>query len=145
MEEHRAQGKTLPQSIRIWWNIDRLEARCSLHSRPERARPSGDGTPVVEDALKKEFGIKCPWDDRNFSSYIQLLIDEINDKTHYDLKLQPWKDYSGWKTRIRVRKKESKESKIIQQIQLYGLQMGKFLEEHRVKELLTQLLDHKST
>ena len=145
MDEHRAQGKPLPQSIRIWWNIERIEARCSLHNRPERARPSGDGTPVVEDALKKEIGIKCPWDDRNFSAYIQLLIDEINDKTPYDLKLQPWKDYSDWKTRIRVRKKESEESKIIQQIQLYGLQLGKFLEEHRVKELLTQLLDPKST
>ena len=54
-------------------------------------------TPVVEDALEKEIGIKCPWNDRNFSAYIQLLIDEINDKTPYDLKIQPWKDYSDWK------------------------------------------------
>lgn len=100
-------------------------------------------TPVVEDALKKEIGIKCPWDDRNFSAYIQLLIDEINEKTPYDLKLQPWKDYSDWKTRIRVRKKESEESKIIQQIQLYGLQNGKLLEEQRVREFLTQLLNPK--
>jgi hypothetical protein len=28
---------------------------------------------------------------------------------------------------------------------LYGLQKGKLLEEQRVKELLTQLLDPKST
>jgi len=101
-------------------------------------------TPVVEDALEKEIGIKCPWNDRNFSAYIQLLIDEINDKTPYDLKIQPWKDYSDWKTRIRVRKKESEESKIIQQIQFYGLQQGKLLKEQRIKELLTQLLDSKS-
>jgi hypothetical protein len=71
-------------------------------------------------------------------------IDEINDKTPYDLKIQPWKDYSDWKTRIRVRKKESEESKIIQQIQFYGLQQGKLLQEQRIKELLTQLLDSKS-
>jgi len=101
-------------------------------------------TPVVEDALEKEIGIKCPWNDRNFSAYIQLLIDEINDKTPYDLKIQPWKDYSDWKTRIRVRKKESEESKIIQQIQFYGLQQGKLLKEQRIKELLTQLLDSKT-
>lgn len=98
-------------------------------------------TPVVEDALKKEIGIACPWDNRNFPAYIQLLIDEINDKTPYDLKIQPWKDYTDWKTRIRVREKESEESKIIRQIQFYGLQQGKFLEKQRVKELLTQLLD----
>lgn len=101
-------------------------------------------TPVVEDALEKEIGIKCPWNDRNFSAYIQLLIDEINDKTPYDLKIQPWKDYSDWKTRIRFRKKESEESKIIQQIQFYGLQQGKLLKEQRIKELLTQLLDSKT-
>jgi len=101
-------------------------------------------TPVVEDALEKEIGIKCPWNDRNFSAYIQLLIDEINDKTPYDLKIQPWKDYSDWKTRIRVRKKESEESKIIQQIQFYGLQQGKLLKEQQIKELLTQLLDSKT-
>jgi hypothetical protein len=103
-------------------------------------------TPIVEDAQEERIGLECPWnDDDNFPAYIQLLIDEINDKTPYDLKLQPWKDYSDWKTRIRVRKKESEESKIIQQIQLYGLQKGKLLEEQRVRELLTQLLDPKST
>ena len=102
-------------------------------------------SPVVEDSLEKRIGIECPWEDRNFSAYIQLLIDEINDKTPYDLKIQPWKDYSEWKTRIRIRKKESDESKIIRQIQFYGLQQGKLVEEHRVRELLTQLLNSKSS
>lgn len=96
-------------------------------------------TPVVENALEKEIGIECPWDNRNFSAYIQLLIDEINDMTPYDLKIQPWKDYSDWKTRIRVREKASEESKIIQQIQLYGLQKGQIIEEKIVKELLAAL------
>ena len=97
-------------------------------------------SPVVEDSLEEHIGIECPWDDRNFSAYIQLLIDEINDKTPYDLKIQPWKDYSEWKTRIRIRKKESEESKIIRQIQFYGLQQGKLLEEGQIRQFLDELL-----
>ena len=111
---------------------------------PKTNTPTGSNHLSHVNALEKEIGIKCPWNNRNFSAYIQLLIDEINDKTPYDLKIQPWKDYSDWKTRIRVRKKESEESKIIQQIQFYGLQQGKLLKEQRIKELLTQLLDSKT-
>jgi hypothetical protein len=98
-------------------------------------------TPVVEDELEEMIGIECPWDDRNFSAYLQMLIDEINQKTDYDLRIQPWKDCSEWKSRIRVGKKKSDESVLIKQIQYFGIQKGKLLEEEKVRKLLSQIYE----
>jgi hypothetical protein len=100
----------------------------------------GKWTPIVEEEQEKRIGLNCPWNKENFSSYLQLLLEEINEKTGYDLTLQPWREYSDWKTRIRVAKKKSEESQLVRQLQLYGLEKGKHLDEPKVREMLAKLI-----
>jgi Ankyrin repeats (3 copies) len=109
----------------------------------ESIRPEdyeGKWTPVVEEADEKEIGLVCPWDnDDNFPAFLQLLIDEINEKTPYALALQPWRSHSDVTTRIRVEKKKSDEVQLIRQIQLLGLSQGKSWSEDRVRAILADL------
>ncbi len=59
-------------------------------------------TPIVEDQRERGIGIASPWGSDNFPAYVQMLADEINQKTGYDLRLQPWKEYATIKTRLKV-------------------------------------------
>ena len=52
-------------------------------------------TPVIEDQRERGIGIASPWGNDNFPAYLQMLVDEINEKTHYNLRLQPWKRILG--------------------------------------------------
>lgn len=101
----------------------------------------GKWTPTVEDQLEKKIGIKCPWEKENLPAYLTELLMELNDRTPYELELQPWKSYSEWKNRIRVSRKKSDELVLIQQIQLLGLKQGKNLQADRIREWLSQLLE----
>jgi hypothetical protein len=65
----------------------------------------GKWTPVLEDELEKKIGLTCPWDKANLPAYLTELTNELNDRTPYELALQPWRCYSEWKTRLRVSKK----------------------------------------
>jgi hypothetical protein len=98
-------------------------------------------TPIVEDEQEDKIGLECPWEEENFTAFLQLLVDEINQKTLYDLSLQPWQENSECKTRIRVAKKESEEMQVVRQLQFYGLQKGKLLSEDKLKALLASLID----
>ena len=101
----------------------------------------GKWTPVVEDEQKKKIGLDCPWGNEHFSAYLQLLIEEINEKTPYALTLQPWRHHSEMKTKIRIGRKRSEESQLVRQLQLYGLQKGKFLGEEQIRNLLIELFN----
>ena len=59
-------------------------------------------TPNIEDQRERGIGIASPWGNDNFPAYLQMLVEELNEKTHYDLRLQPWKEYSATKTRLKV-------------------------------------------
>jgi hypothetical protein len=96
----------------------------------------GKLTPMVEDELQKKIGIQCPWDSANLSAYLTELLSELNDRTPYELTLQPWKGYSGYKHRIRVSRKKSDEAVLIQQIQLLALKQGKTVSADRIRELI---------
>jgi hypothetical protein len=85
----------------------------------------GKWTPIVEDQLEKKIGIKCPWDNANLPGYLTELLNELNDRTPYELTLQPWKCYFEYKQQIRVSQKKSDEAVLIQQIQLLALRQGK--------------------
>lgn len=98
-------------------------------------------TPVVEDELDNKIGLTCPWDKANFTAYLSELINELNEKTPYELALQPWKSYSDWKTRIRVGRKKSEESVLIQQIHFWALNRGKTLLEDQIRESIVGLLE----
>jgi hypothetical protein len=101
----------------------------------------GKWTPTVEDELEKKIGIKCPWDSANLPAYLAELLSELNDRTPYELTLQPWKCYSEYKHRIRVCQKKSDEAVLIQQIQLLALKQGKTVSADRIRGWLSQLLD----
>ncbi len=98
-------------------------------------------TPVVEDQLEKKIGLTCPWDKENFPAFLAELLNELNDRTPYELALQPWKCYSECKTRIRVSRKKSDESVLIQQIQFLALKHGKIVNEDRIREFIPRLLE----
>jgi hypothetical protein len=95
----------------------------------------------VEDELQKKIGLTCPWDKANLAAYLAELLNELNDLTSYELALQPWKSYSEYKTRIRVSRKKSDESVLIQQIQLLALKRGKIVDEDRIRESISRLLE----
>ncbi len=96
-------------------------------------------TPTIEDHQEKKIGFQFKSEKENFPAYIQELVDEINLKTEYELKLQPWKHWSEWQTRVRVSKKESDEAALVRQIQFFGLRHGKILSGDLVRELLTKV------
>jgi hypothetical protein len=100
----------------------------------------GKWTPIVQDELEKKIGIKCPWDSANLPAYLAELLSELNERTSYDLTLQPWKCYSEYKHRIRVSQKKSDEAVLIQQIQLLALKQGKAVPAERIREWISQLL-----
>ncbi len=97
-------------------------------------------SPVVNDELGREIGIKSPWESDNLPAYLQILVEEISDKTPWELRLQPWKHHSSWHSRIRIRKSNDLESSLIRQIQLYALEHGKAVPGDAVREKLAMLL-----
>mgnify|MGYP001258160766 CR=1 FL=1 len=66
----------------------------------------GNWTPVVEPRIESEIGFTNDWPTENIAALIQMLVDEINAKTGYELSLQPWKEHGEVHTRIKVAKRE---------------------------------------
>jgi len=97
-------------------------------------------TPVVEEDCEKRIGIKCPWDSKNFPTYIQLLIEEINEKTDYDLKALPWHNYAYVYTRLLVGRKKTDLDDILRRLQWLGLQNGVPLDIATAETVLIGLI-----
>lgn len=110
-----------------------------LDLRPEEFLSSL--TPAVEDCLETDIGITVEWPKENLPAYIELLVEEINEKTEFDLRTQRWKDYSREQTRIRVKKKALELETLIRSLQLFGLTKDRPLEEAEVRETIEKLLD----
>lgn len=104
------------------------------------AQMTGTWTPVVEEANERWIGLSCPWSEENFSAYLQMLLDEINERTEYDLALQPWLHYGRMRSRIRVKTKRFEVEDLVRQIQWLALQRGSLLEAPEVRDLLEQVL-----
>jgi len=97
-------------------------------------------TPVIEEDCEKQIGIKCPWDSKNFPTYIQVLIDEINEKSDYDLRTQPWYRYADVQTRIRIARKKTDLQDVVRCLQWLGLQNGVFLDIASTEATLISLI-----
>jgi hypothetical protein len=69
-----------------------------------------------------------------------MLVDEINDKTDFDLRQQPWHEYSKITTRIRVKRKTAEMEKVVRVVQVLGLSRNKVLDADRVKTALDSLM-----
>jgi hypothetical protein len=65
-------------------------------------------TPELEDAIKEQsLLLDCPWEQVNFRLYVDLLCEEITDKTSYHLRAVEWHDVRDTQTRIRVKQRHS--------------------------------------
>jgi hypothetical protein len=96
----------------------------------------GTYTPVVEDHLELDIGLKVPWHEENVPAYLAMLLDEINSRTDFDLRLQPWCDRGRQKTRIRVARRTMDFDRVVREVQLLGLSRNKLLDSARVKAAL---------
>ena len=67
----------------------------------------GNWTPVVEPRIESEIGFTHEWPEDNIAAFIQMLVDEINAKTDYNLSLQPWNEQGRVHTRIKVVRQEA--------------------------------------
>ena len=120
------------------------EDAAKLLSWIERLRPEellGRYTPVIEEGCEKRIGIKCPWDSKNFPAYIRMLIEEINERTDYDLRIQPWHEYSGTKTRIYMARKRADLEDTLQKLHWMALQNGVSLNITDAKAAIEALIN----
>jgi len=95
-------------------------------------------SPIVEDCLLREIGIRVPWEMENLAAYFAILTDEINERTPWELRVQPWNQHQHVKTRLRVRKRETAEADLVRQIQWLALEQGRAVEADQVAELLAK-------
>jgi len=99
-------------------------------------------TPVVEDHLELDIGIETDWPEENIPAYLAMLVEEINEKTEFDLLLQPWQQHGNAETRIRVKHKRSEMDSLVRAIQLFGLSRNKTLDAERVKATVDALISN---
>jgi hypothetical protein len=93
-------------------------------------------TPCVESASRDQIGIKDLQYNQNSETTLQLLIDEINEKTSYQLRLMPWSHYSSKEHRILIRRKDDLDAQITRMIQIRGLEKNVALSEAQIGEAL---------
>ena len=91
---------------------------------------------------RQSIGIETDWPEENTPAYLAMLVDEINEKTDYDLLLQPWQQHGNAETRIRVKHKPSEMDSLVRAIQLLGLSRNKALDADRVKAAVETLISN---
>ncbi|NUQ37106.1 MAG: hypothetical protein HUU23_04780 [Caldilineales bacterium] len=74
----------------------------------------------------------------NLAAYFAILTDEINERTPWDLRVQPWNHHQNVKTRLRVKKRETAEADLVRQIQWLALEQGRVVAANEVAELLAK-------
>jgi hypothetical protein len=97
-------------------------------------------TPPVEDHLAADIGITPDWPEENMPAYIELLVEEINEKTEFDLRTQGWQHYNQEQTRIRVKKKKLEPANLVRMVQLYGLSKDRVLTDEEIQKAIEALL-----
>ena len=70
-----------------------------------------------------------------------MLVDEINRNTDYDLRIQPWREYSTTRARLHVALKANSLDKPFKQLQLLAWERGVTLDRHSTLTLLKKIID----
>jgi hypothetical protein len=96
-------------------------------------------TPCVENAARDQIGIEKLDYDQNSKVILQFLIEEINEKTPYALRMIPWHEYPRGQHRILIRKKENQDDVIIRMIQIRGLEKNVALSASVVEKAIQDL------
>jgi hypothetical protein len=97
-------------------------------------------TPPVEDHLETDIGLQTEVEDGNVRGCVELLVEEINEQTDFNLRTIGWHDYSKEETRILVRKKRAGLEEIVRAVQVWGLSRDKLLDADRVRAALGSLV-----
>ena len=100
----------------------------------------GAWTPVVEPAIDTDIGFTSDWPEENRPAFLQMLTDEINDKTPYHLTLQPWKEQGQMLTRIKVAKKNLDRKTLEQTIVRAARENGINLSEDNVAKIVAAVV-----
>lgn len=101
---------------------------------------AGPWTPIVENAVERWIGIRCPWGDENFAAYLQMLLDEVNERTEYDLSIQPWRHHGAMKSRVRVGHKRNGVDELISRLQVCAVTRGIHVDAERARTCIEGLL-----
>lgn len=96
-------------------------------------------TPPVQENLKSDIGLKINWSEDNLATFLELLVEEINEKTEYELRTHWWKNYNGIQTRILIKKKRLELENLIRLVQLYGLGKNRVLDSDSVQKYIEAL------
>lgn len=111
-----------------------------IEELPEDKKLLGRVTPIVEDSAEKWIGIKCPWSEQNTSVYLQLLVDEINERTSYDLALQSWHESNRVRTRVIIKRKRTGIEDVLSQLRQISAERGKRWDGDKIRTALEGLL-----
>jgi hypothetical protein len=84
-------------------------------------------------------GIEGLYYECNSGVILDLLVEEINEKTNYALRLIPWQKYNSEHHRILVRRKPEGDDDLVRRIQVRGLDKGVQLSAENVHEMLEKL------
>lgn len=136
--EEEASRPTLQQLFGLGDEAARLLSW--IEGLPEEEKLLGTLTPRIEDAVERSIGIECPWSADNFAVYLQLLIEEINQRTDYQLSLQPWREYTTIKSRIRIKRKPVALEVVLNQIQALAAARETKFDRVSARETIEKLL-----
>ncbi|MES1180315.1 MAG: hypothetical protein ABUL66_00470 [Verrucomicrobiota bacterium] len=80
------------------------------------------------------------WPKEKITAFFEMLVEEINEKTEFELKLQAWQQCSTKTNRIRVLRKTTEVDKIVRLIQILGASRNKLLKSAKVRATVESLL-----
>lgn len=97
-------------------------------------------TPPVESVMKTEIGIAMGWGEDNLRAYIEVLLEEINERTDFRLRTVDWKHYGSTVTRILVKRKEDDLQTVTRSIQMLGLKQNRLVDGAKVAAAISALI-----
>jgi hypothetical protein len=99
----------------------------------------GTWTPVVEPRISSEIGFQTEWPEENLPAFLQMLTDEINGKTGYQLSLLPWNEEGEVRTRIKVEKKRTATETLAEAITRLAQEKGMQLSAEQSAAIMSAL------
>lgn len=100
-------------------------------------------TPAVEDHLVRDIGLQTRLGEENVRPYVELLLEEINERTDFNLRTVGWLYYAKEQTRILVRKKRAGLEDIVHAVQVWGLAQNRLLDADAVRRAIGRLVGER--
>ena len=99
-------------------------------------------TPPIEDHLETGMTLGLgSKEEENLAAYVDLMLEEINENTEFNLRRIPWKRYSHTQTRILVKRKPAGLDSVVRSIQHLGLEKSMVLDFDKVRKVVQNLLN----